>query len=1020
MQCPRCTAECPVDSRFCVHCGFELGGALAQCCPNCQTILPDQARYCPACGAIITPAAYPRASITDHRDALLPGEGGVLSRSLQRLLPPQYVEKLLASRGTVGGERRVVTILFSDVKGSTSLAEQLDPEEVLEIMNGAFEVLIEPIIRYEGTLARLMGDAIMAFFGAPMAHEDDPERACHAALDIIKGARRYAEHLRRTKGIEGFNVRVGMNTGLVVVAEVGADLRVEYTAMGDAVNVAARMETAAEPGTILLTAATREHIGHAFDTEPIGPVQVKGKSESVHTFRLLQPRRVRETLGTFHGMGSPLVGRTKELHTLQNALRDLQNGLGGIVCITGDVGLGKSRLVQEARASCNVDLAWAEARAFAYTKGMSYQALKQLLQGLSGDHAPDVVDPHAAIHPNDGGTRDSEATAFGPYLSYVLSKSQGDPREMRVDDGHPEAVLPHAIQELCAYLQAIALVRPLVLMLDDLQWIDPSSLFALEGILPLVTQSRVLFLFLFRDADERMTAFRQRTLDGYGTRCSVVALHPLDRIHSSALLTNMLAMRTMSPDMREKMVERAGGNPFFLGELARQVCHPGAHDPSSGVSRDTAEGELRALPNTLRGVITARIDSLPSRSRLVLQTASVFGRSFHPELVNTILDEPHANPPTSDCLTELLQRGFITAGSVSGERDIFTFSHSLTHEVVHESLLITRRKELHTRAADTIQRSFSGPPEALAQILAVHYEIAGVNEKAFQCLMEAGEHAKSVYAHLEAINYFRRALKMATELGISGAMLRNLHEGLGDVYAFAAKYGLALEQYDKALELPQNNRRRAGLHRKKGLIYEKRGRYSESIQSFKNALAIIEIAIDLPESARIYSGLSKVYFRQGKYEAAVELGYLTLEIAKKYLDWWEEAHACNALALAHVRMGDLTTAHRYCERALEVWKEHNDSYGLSSTLNNLGQIHEQDGDVAAAIRDYEESISLCERSGNRHGLASAYDNLGQALARSGDQEKAFECLSKAVALLSAIETEGLEPEPEFWLQSGTW
>ena len=243
--------------------------------------------------------------------------------------------------GKVTGERCIVTILFSDVKGSTAMAERLDPEEV---MDGAVDVLIEPIYRYEGTLARLMGDAILASFGAPIAHEDDPERACRAALEIIEGAKRHAARLEEERGISGFNVRVGINTGLVVVGEVGSDLRVEYTTMGNVINLASRMESGAEPGTVLITEDTQKLIAPLFESEALGPIEVKGKKEPVPVHRVVAVKAVPEKLRGMVGLESPLVGRQAEFSALQGAVERPQAGVGGIVTLVGEAGLGKSRL----------------------------------------------------------------------------------------------------------------------------------------------------------------------------------------------------------------------------------------------------------------------------------------------------------------------------------------------------------------------------------------------------------------------------------------------------------------------------------------------------------------------------------------------------------------------------------------------------------------------------------------------------------------------------------------------------
>jgi class 3 adenylate cyclase len=344
MRCPRCNKENLEDASFCMKCGARL----ALVCPQCGTELPldPDVRFCFKCGGEIEHLAEAHTAALDT-PVLSTAEG--IAERLQRLVPKEFAERLLATRGKVEAERRMVTILFSDVKGSTAMAGELDPEDWMEIMGGAFDVLIEPIYRYEGTLVRLMGDAILAFFGAPIAHEDDAERACRAALKIVEGAQRYAARLEEDRGIRGFNVRVGINTGLVVVGEVGSDLRVEYTAMGDAANLAARMESAAQPGTILITEDTHRLITSMFETEALGLIEVKGKAEPVPVHRVLASKVASGKLRGISGLESPLVGREAEFGVLREASERLGAGVGGIMTIVGEAGIGKSRLVAELR-----------------------------------------------------------------------------------------------------------------------------------------------------------------------------------------------------------------------------------------------------------------------------------------------------------------------------------------------------------------------------------------------------------------------------------------------------------------------------------------------------------------------------------------------------------------------------------------------------------------------------------------------------------------------------------------------
>ena len=329
MKCASCQTQNSVDARFCIQCGASLGSR----CPQCGAELPTEARFCPKCGHQL---AGTEPQPADSR--------------LHQYIPKELLAKLESARaaGGVQGERRIVTMLFCDVQGSTAAAEKLDPEEWAEIMNGAFEHLIAPVYRYEGTLARLMGDAVLAFFGAPITHEDDPQRAVLAALETIERTVSYRKEVQRRWGVD-FNVRVGINTGLVVVGEVGSDLRVEYTAMGDAVNLAARMEQTAEPGTVQISEATYRLVAPLFDIEELGGVHVKGKEEPVQSYRVLRQSALPGQLRGIAGLDSAMVGRKDEIKTLIDGIEALRYGRAQIFSVMGEAGLGKSRLVAELR-----------------------------------------------------------------------------------------------------------------------------------------------------------------------------------------------------------------------------------------------------------------------------------------------------------------------------------------------------------------------------------------------------------------------------------------------------------------------------------------------------------------------------------------------------------------------------------------------------------------------------------------------------------------------------------------------
>ena len=409
MECSRCQTSNRPDAKFCNQCGTSLASA----CPDCGTELPPDAQFCNACGR---PVTGPQPVATPAR--------------LQQYIPPELLAKLESARtgGSMQGERRVVTMLFCDVAGSTAASGPLDPEDWAEIMNCAFQHLITPVYRHEGTLARLMGDAVLGFFGPPIAHEDDPQRAVLAGLEIIRGIRPYSAQVRDNWGLD-FNVRVGINTGLVVVEEVGSDLRVEYTALGDAVNLAARMEQIAEPGTVQITEDTHKLIAPLFEFEDLGGLRVKGKDEPVPAYRVLrqkaQPGRLRGL--DAKGIGSPLVGRSAELEAVNGRVERLSNGQGGVVFVIGEAGLGKSRMMDEVRrhsgeTNGRTPSQWLQGHTLSFGQKISYWPFQDILRQKAG------------ITENDSETEtwhkleSSVSALFGersaevlPYLASLLS-----------------------------------------------------------------------------------------------------------------------------------------------------------------------------------------------------------------------------------------------------------------------------------------------------------------------------------------------------------------------------------------------------------------------------------------------------------------------------------------------------------------------------------------------------------------------------------------------------------------------
>ncbi|MGE5072980.1 MAG: AAA family ATPase, partial [Anaerolineae bacterium] len=486
-------------------------------------------------------------------------DGGKTARSnLDRYIPPELLSKLQSARGrSISGERRVITILFCDIKGSTAAAEKLDPEDWTEVVNGAFEHMIRPVYKYEGMVARLMGDAILAFFGAPIAHEDDPQRAVLAALDIEAGIEPYSKQVQTGVGIE-LKLRVGINTGLVVVGEIGSDLRLEYTATGDAINLAARMEQTARPGTIQISEATYKLVAPFFEFEALGEAEIKGKSEPVRTFRVIAAKGTPRQLRGVEGLSSPLVGREAELAALDERLHRLPRGEGAFLAIVGEAGLGKTSLVTEARrrAGAADRLTWLEGQALSYTQSISYYPWRQVIRRSIG--AADNDSPGEVRRILSGGCARLELPLErAAFLEAILAVESEETLAL-VASHQGEALLQHLTGALGDYLRALARESALVVVLDDLHWMDAASLGLLESLMNVIEHNPIAFITMARpDRDARSWAFLEGLRERTDGRFQQFSLEPLPPEHTGALIGNLLGMQGLPEELRRRIMEKA-------------------------------------------------------------------------------------------------------------------------------------------------------------------------------------------------------------------------------------------------------------------------------------------------------------------------------------------------------------------------------------------------------------------------------------------------------------------------------
>jgi class 3 adenylate cyclase len=630
IKCPNCQTENPADAKFCFNCGHKF----ARRCANCQSELPAGARFCMNCGQPVEAAT----ADDESRRARLAAN-----------TPAPIAQRMRAAH--LSGERKVVTALFLDVVGSTALAENMDPEDWTLIMNQAFDALSWVIIKeYDGAIARLMGDAILAFFGAPLAHEDDPIRAVHAGLGLLEAARKYADEVRAKHGIE-FAVRVGINTGPVVVGEVGSDLKFEYTAMGDAINLAARMQSAARPMTVLISEHTYRFVAPVFECLDLGLIEVKGKAEPVRVYEVQKPKAQQGRLRGLAGLESPMVGRAAELDSLFQLSSAVRAGLGRAVVVVGEPGLGKTRLIAEwkaAAAAATADGAmrelWYEGHCLSYGQGLAYHLLLDLLRSLIGVPAtagePETRAALFALVEQVIGA--GGAMEVYPYLGHLLSlQLEGEAGE-RIKLLDPQALQNQYLSALRQLLRALAQRQPLVVILDDIHWADPSSTDLLIKLLPLISEAPILLCLVTRpDRDAHGWKLLAAARERLGAGLTEINLNPLSDSDSRQLVSNLLEIESLPDSIRTLILKKAEGNPFFVEEVIRMLIDRGAiYKQGTSWAAGKEIGSIE-IPDNLQGLLLARIDRLPDDVKRTLRVASVIaviGRQFSVKVLEQVLE----------------------------------------------------------------------------------------------------------------------------------------------------------------------------------------------------------------------------------------------------------------------------------------------------------------------------------------------------------------------------------------------
>jgi ABC-type transport system substrate-binding protein/class 3 adenylate cyclase len=647
------------------------------------------------------------------------------------------------------GERRIVSVLVADVAGSTSIAEKLGPERSKFLFDEVVRLMREEVEGFGGTVAQLTGDGVLALFGAPTAHEDDSARAVRAALALHESLARYAAEVGPAYGID-LAARVAVNTGPVVVPQRDARPDVLYNALGDTVNVAARLQSF---GDLVVGAATARQVEHSFELEELGELELKGKREPVSAFRVV---RVRERPPA--RVEAPLIDRKRELAALNEAFDGLLEGRGAIVSITGEPGIGKSRLVAEMEKRFDGRVRFLAGHAVSYAEAIPYWPVRELLRSWLG---LGVSDPEARVRLELRAelvrTLVHEAEEAYPFLATLLGLVLEQEQEQRMGDFASDAVQRQTFDWLYQLICALARERPLCLVLEDLHWSDEATLSLLDELLPAAEQAPVGLLLVHRsDPDHSAWQLVDRARRRFRRLFRDVDLEPLPDADAQALVEEN-AGGELPEELALLLAERAGGNPYFIGEAIRDLRERRALDREHG--RVVLTGEA-SIPAALQEALQARLDRLDAQERELVTTAAVIGRSFGLPLLERLLPRARLLPTLSK-----LQWLQLVVEERSLPAPEYRFRHGLVQEVAYGTLLESRRRELHRAVGEALEGIHRDSPEEVWGLLARHFAEADEPERALEYLMKAGDSARDVYAEEEAIELYRRALGFMERIG---------------------------------------------------------------------------------------------------------------------------------------------------------------------------------------------------------------------------------------------------------------
>ena len=946
MKCPKCQTENPVDKKFCRKCGLKL----SRTCPQCNSEVVPSDQFCGDCGHNISLPSEPARKELSFDEKI---------EKIQKYLPAGITEKILSQRDKIEGEKRQVTVMFCDMKGFTPLTDKLGPEEVYAMMDQVYEILIHKVHDYEGTVNEMTGDGVMALFGAPIALEDAPQRAIRSAMAIHREMTRFNEKVRQEKGdIPPLKMRVGIHTGPVVVGTLGNDLRVEFKAVGDTVNMASRMESLAEPGTTYVSDDTFKLTEGIFRFEALGEKEIKGKEKPLKVYQVIAPssRRTRFDVSAERGL-TPLVGRQRELELLLDGFERSREGRGQAISIISDAGIGKSRLLYEFRkAVTNEDITFLEGKCLSYSRNVAYHPVVDVLKANF-----DIQDNDTDQNIREKVTRGlqfmkvDEASTL-PYLLELLSVKESGIDKIPMS---PEARKDRTLEALKRIVLKGSEIRPLIIAIEDLHWMDRSSEDAFKELLESISAAKVFLIF----------TYRPEFIHTWGNRSyhSQVTLNKLSNRESLVMLSHIFGNQNIDGSLEEFILSKTEGIPFFVEEFIKSIIDLRVIEKIDRTYHLSKDLKTLSIPSTIYDVIMSKIDKLPEAAKEVLRAGSVIEREFSHELIRkaTMLTEQELLSNLSALKdSELLyERGVYPQST-------YLFKHALTREVAYDSILGKRKKTLHEKIGNAIEEIYKNSIAEYYEILSEHYSMSENYLKSAEYSKLAGKKAEKAASLTDAITHFNKRVLSLEKLPLTDDVEKQIIDARTalSLYMFQIFHFVeAKETIDPIIETVFHGANKKTISQ----IHTILGTYSQWFEEdFSKAFEHLEIALRI----------------------STEIGNI---VAQFFANQW--------LGYAYSYCCEFEKARHYFQQALDINVSVNNIWGTSVVKCSLSQqVYNRQGMVKIGYEMSGDALRIAEESGDVYSKAVAYSLHGCSCYLKGNFEEAEKHLLKGVELNEKI------------------